>query len=163
MKVIFLDIDGVLNCDKTPNPRNLPYIVDKKLLARLRKMLQRTKAKIVLTSSWRVDPVGLFAARHWKVPFMDVCPDMPERPRCEEICAWLKGHPSVTRYVVIDDDEDALDNLPLFQPSGRTGLTPEIMRAVERYLSGKSNETARAGPLKRFVQNAEALFHRNKS
>jgi hypothetical protein len=32
MKVIFLDIDGVLNCDKTPNPRKLPYVVDKKLL-----------------------------------------------------------------------------------------------------------------------------------
>jgi histidinol phosphatase-like enzyme len=64
MKVIFLDIDGVLNCDKTPNPRNLPYIVDKKLLARLCELLQRTKAKVVLTSSWRIDPVGLFAARH---------------------------------------------------------------------------------------------------
>ncbi len=34
MKVIFLDIDGVLNCKKTPNPRNLPYIVDTKLLER---------------------------------------------------------------------------------------------------------------------------------
>jgi histidinol phosphatase-like enzyme len=34
MKVIFLDIDGVLNCDKTPNPRKFPYIVDKKLLVK---------------------------------------------------------------------------------------------------------------------------------
>ena len=163
MKVVFLDIDGVLNCDKTPNPRNLPYIVDKKLLARLRKLVQRTRAKVVLTSSWRVDPVGLFAARHWKVPFMDVCPDMPKRPRCEEIRAWLKLHPKVTRYVVIDDEDDELDGLPLFQPSGRTGLTSDIVRAAERYLSGKTNETRRAGRLKRFVQNAEALFHRDKS
>ena len=28
MKIIFLDIDGVLNCDKTPNPRKFPYVVD---------------------------------------------------------------------------------------------------------------------------------------
>jgi hypothetical protein len=69
----------------------------------------------------------------------------------------------VSRYVVLDDEDDGLDELPLFQPSGRTGLTPDIVRAVERYLSGKSNETVRAGPLVRFVQNAEALFHRNKS
>ena len=33
MKIIFLDIDGVLNCDKTPNPRKFPYVVDPKLLA----------------------------------------------------------------------------------------------------------------------------------
>jgi hypothetical protein len=67
MKVIFLDIDGVLNCDKTPNPRKFPYIVDKKLLVRLRKLLDRTGAKVVLSSTWRCDPVGLFAAKHWGV------------------------------------------------------------------------------------------------
>lgn len=163
MKVIFLDIDGVLNCDATPNPRGLPYIVDKKLLARLNHLLDRTKAKVVLTSSWRVDPIGLFAARYWKVPFMDVCPDMPDHPRCEEICTWLKQHPKVSRYVVIDDDDDDLDQLPLFQPSGKTGLTSDIVRGVERYLSGKSDETMRAGSVKRFIENAEAIFKRNKS
>ena len=81
MKVIFLDIDGVLNCDKTPNPRDFPYIVDKKLLARFRKLLERTGAKVVLTSSWRCDPVGLFAAKHYGVPFIDICPDVHEHRR----------------------------------------------------------------------------------
>jgi histidinol phosphatase-like enzyme len=33
MKIIFLDIDGVLNCDNTPNPRKFPYIVDAGLLS----------------------------------------------------------------------------------------------------------------------------------
>jgi len=51
MKIIFLDIDGVLNCDKTPNPRKFPYVVDKKLLARLHGLLERTKARVVLSSS----------------------------------------------------------------------------------------------------------------
>src|SRR5450759_4593748 len=82
MKVIFLDIDGVLNCDKTPNPRKFPYIVDKTLLVRLKKLLDRTGAKAVLSSTWRCDPVGLFAAKHWGVPFIDVCPDKPRSPRC---------------------------------------------------------------------------------
>jgi len=31
-KIIFLDIDGVLNCNKTPKPHDLPYVVDKRLL-----------------------------------------------------------------------------------------------------------------------------------
>jgi hypothetical protein len=101
VKVIFLDIDGVLNCDETPNPRNFPYIVDKKLLARFRRLVERTQAKVVLTSSWRIDPIGLYAAKHWRVPFIDVCPDMPKRPRREEIVAWLKRHPKAKRYVVM--------------------------------------------------------------
>jgi hypothetical protein len=81
MKVIFLDIDGVLNCANTPNPRKFPYVVDKRLLTRLQRLLKRTGAKAVLSSSWRLDPVGLFAAKHWAVPFIDVCPDKPRSPR----------------------------------------------------------------------------------
>ena len=59
MKVIFLDIDGVLNCAKTPNPRKLPYIVDPRLLRRFARLVKRTKAKVVLSSTWRYDPAGL--------------------------------------------------------------------------------------------------------
>jgi hypothetical protein len=39
----------------------------------------------------------------------------------------LKSFP----FVVIDDEDDELDNLPHFQPSRNTGLTPEIAKAVE--------------------------------
>src|SRR4029079_14037574 len=85
MKVIFLDIDGVLNCDRTPNPRNFPYVVDRRLLARLKKLLKQTRAKVVLSSSWRLDPVGLFADKYWGVPFIDALPDFPNKSRRDEI------------------------------------------------------------------------------
>jgi hypothetical protein len=93
MKVIFLDVDGVLNCKKTPNPRKLPYVVDKRLLARFRRLLEQTGAKVVLSSTWRYDPAGVFSAKHWGVPFIDITPDMPKRPRRDEILAWLKKAP----------------------------------------------------------------------
>jgi hypothetical protein len=163
MKVIFLDIDGVLNCSKTPNPRKLPYIVDQKILARLKKLLGRTGAKVVLSSTWRIDPVGCYAARHWGVPFIDVCPDMPKSPRCTEILNWLAAHPRVARYAVIDDEDDGLDELPLFQPSASTGLTMEIVRGVERYLAGKTEHTMRANVIERVGQNIQSLFKRDKS
>jgi hypothetical protein len=51
MKIIFLDIDGVLNCKGTPNPRKFPYIVDPKLLNRLQRLLERTGAEVVLRRS----------------------------------------------------------------------------------------------------------------
>ena len=163
MKVIFLDIDGVLNCAKTPNPRKFPYIVDRKLLARFKKLVDSTGAKVVLSSTWRCDPVGLFAAKHWGVPFIDVCPDRPRSPRRREITSWLADHPKVTRFAVIDDEDDELDDLPLFQPSSKTGITPEIVKGVERYLNGDTDETIRDNAVTRIGQNIRALFDRNKS
>jgi len=145
MKVLFLDIDGVLNCPSTRNPRHFPYVVDRRLLARLHKLLDRTKAKVVLSSTWRLDPVGLFAAKHWDVPFIGVCPDKPRSPRRKEILSWLADHPGTTRYAVIDDEDDELDELPLFQPSGKT------------------DKTMRAGALVRLGQNIHSLFERDKS
>jgi hypothetical protein len=163
MKVIFLDIDGVLNCAKTPNPRKFPYVVDKRLLARLQKLLDRTGAKVVLTSSWRLDPVGLFAAKHWGVPFIDVCPDKPGSPRRKEILDWLSNHPKATRYAIIDDEDDELDELPLFQPSAQTGITMDIVKAAEKYLNGETGRTMRTSAVVRLGQNIHSLFKRNKS
>jgi hypothetical protein len=163
MKVIFLDIDGVLNSNNSPNPRNFPYVVDKKLLARFKKLLHRTGAKVVLASSWRLDPIGILAAKHWGVPFMDVSPDMPKKARRDEVLMWLTKHPKVTRYAIIDDEDDELDGLPLFQPSCKTGITAEIAKGVEKYLSGKTDQTMRANLLIRASQNIHSLFKRDKS
>ena len=163
MKVIFLDIDGVLNSDATPNPRKFPYIVDNGLLARFKELVRRAGAKVVLSSTWRVDPVGLLAARHYEVPFDDICPDIPDAPRCEEMQAWLRQNPEVTRYVVLDDDDDCLDELPLFQPSSKTGLTDEIADGIEEFLAGRSDKDMRASAIARLGQNIHALFGRDKS
>jgi hypothetical protein len=163
MKAIFLDIDGVLNCDATPNPRKLPYIVDEHLLARFRELVDATQAKVILSSTWRVDPVGLLAAKFHQVPYDDVCPDMPDAPRCEEMVAWLRRHPEVTRYVVLDDSDDCLDELPLFQPSAKTGLTSEIADGIAAFLAGKSDQDMRLNALTRWGQNIHALFGRDKS
>ena len=156
MKVIFLDIDGVLNCKKTPNPRKLPYIVDTKLLERFESLLERTDAKVVLSSTWRYDPAGLFSAKHWGVPFVGITPDMPKQPRRNEVLAWLKEHPDVDRYAVIDDEDDELDELPLFQPSVKTGLTDKIATGVE------TDRDMRCGQLTRMFQNIYACFKQHE-
>jgi HAD domain in Swiss Army Knife RNA repair proteins len=162
-KVIFLDTDGVLNCNTTPNPRKFPYVIDGILLARFQELVRTTKAKVVLSSTWRVDPIGVLAARYFQVPFDDVCPDLPGSPRCEEIISWLREHPDVTRYVVLDDSDDCLDELPLFQPSSKTGLTPEIAKGIEDFLAGRSDRDMRLNAITRLGQNIHALFKREKS
>lgn len=158
MKVLFTDIDGVLNCRRTPNPRKLPYVVDQELLARFRRMLDATGARVVLSSTWRHDPAGLFSARHWGIPFDGVVPDMPGQPRRDEILAWLAANPAVTRYAVLDDECDELDDLPLFQPSGRTGVTEEIAAALIGYLNGETDQDLRRNALVRAYQNLVACM-----
>jgi hypothetical protein len=63
MKVIFLDIDGVLNCHKTPNPRKFPYVIDDGLLARFRQLIERTGASVVLSSVNRPFNCGSLSSR----------------------------------------------------------------------------------------------------
>jgi hypothetical protein len=63
-----------------------------------------------------------------------------------------------SRYVVIDDEDDNLDGLPLFQPSSRIGLTDEIVAGAADYLCGKTEKDMRRNRLVRAVQNIHSLF-----
>ena len=108
-------------------------------------------------------PGRAFGREALDVPFIDVCPDKPKSPRGKEMLKWLAEHPAVTRFAIIDDEDDGLDDLPLFQPSSKTGITPEIVKGVEKYLSGKTDETMRLNAMVRLGQNIHSLFKRDKS
>lgn len=53
-KLLFLDIDGVLNNAKSDVSKL--YVVEKKLLEELSKIIEATGAKIVMHSTWRYTP-----------------------------------------------------------------------------------------------------------
>jgi HAD domain in Swiss Army Knife RNA repair proteins len=157
-RIIFLDIDGVLNCKRTPNPRKLPYIVDPPLLERFKRLVDQSGAAVVLSSTWRYDPAGLFSAKHWGIPFIDVIPDMPGKPRRDEILAWLKTREGVRRFAVLDDEDDELDELPLFQPSASTGIDEKIAKGLAAYLLEKTDKDMRCNPIERFLQNIRSMM-----
>ena len=53
IKIIFLDVDGVLNCSSTKD-RCGPYIgIEDKKVKLLKEIVKSTKAKIVLVSTWK--------------------------------------------------------------------------------------------------------------
>jgi hypothetical protein len=62
-------------------------------------------------------------------------------------------HPKVTRYAVLDDDDDELDTLPLFQPAASEGLSPTMAKALSDYLSGKTDQDMRRNPVLRLAEN----------
>ena len=118
MKVVFLDIDGVLN-NVASAAEGIDILPEKVIL--VRRLCQVTGASIVLSSSWRIlfdieflrdllYHTGL--RQRWAgdkpVSVIDVTPRLDSGPRGLEIQKWLSEH-QVTDYVIIDDDSDMLE------------------------------------------------------
>lgn len=131
MKVIFCDIDGVLNEDSTPTrTKSRVIFIDEEKLLRLKRIVDATGAKIVLSSTWRYDRenakfnadfLELQEAFH-KVglEFYSFTPvDAIGIRRGMEITAWLGLHPEVERHIILDDE--------LFDFEER-GLLPRLVK-----------------------------------
>lgn len=131
MKVIFLDIDGVLNNRSTVERFHGVYGIDEALLELFKRI---TGVKIVLSSTWRMYPKHLKHVRS-KLEIYDVTPQLCG-PRSKEIKAWLSNH-EVTDYVIIDDDIDASIEGHFFQTEWEYGLTEDIVNSVIEYFKDK--------------------------
>ena len=148
-KILFLDIDGVLNTKwwYTQMDKNTPrdkygYAFDPNAVTNLKKILDETGADIVISSSWKC--WGLPALkemwRNRKLPgkLLDITPDIMSDElllnvelsstdqlytRGCEIKGWLLQHKDEdVRYVIIDD----MDNYLSEQQSRFVQTDPEI-------------------------------------
>ncbi len=129
MKLIFLDFDGVINNMRTysQGPWHNRIPVDPNCMNVLNKIIEKTGAKVVISSSWRIfakfDPTllqqmldregfkgeviattgqsfQLAQPRKWKGR------DQLWSQRGDEIKAWLDAQPEKHEFVVLDDDSD---------------------------------------------------------
>jgi hypothetical protein len=107
MRVLFLDVDGVLNCNDDFTEDSGIWVINDQMFMRLKIILDRTSCKVVLTSSWRFSPQGLAKIsgklQNISHDIFDVTPLKDEINRELEIGAWLLDHPEVTSWVVVDD------------------------------------------------------------
>ena len=149
MKVIFLDVDGVLNSEKSRNEmydNNENWMWNEVAyyhLEKLKKIVEKTGATIVLSSSWRLYHPKLTGFSEVKDELLkvlidkmnnlglkieDVTPDFHDRWRGCEIEDWLKNHPEVEKYIILDDDTDFLpEQKPFFiKTTFKEGLTDEL-------------------------------------
>lgn len=136
-KAIFLDIDGVLNFHK-PESKDQTRTIRPELLSRLKRIVGRTGARVILASTWRHDEIALAEARARGVPIDDILPDLRPKSRGIEVSAWVKAHPEVTRYVILDDEDD-YGLKGLFQPQAGQGLRDHLVDEIIAYLNGESN------------------------
>jgi hypothetical protein len=124
--VLFLDIDGVLNCLATwRRPKVGTHRLDPERIELLNRVIQRTGCRIVVSSTWRHGDfrgprscTGILVQhgvwprfhRDWRTP--DLGPDFS---RGEEIASWLRRNP-VSAYAIVDDEADGIE----------AGLLPDL-------------------------------------
>lgn len=125
MKVIFLDIDGVLNI-MSDESDEFGSLFHKPFEENLKDIIDSTGAKIVISSSWRHSGFramkAMWEKRNLAGEVIDITPDCARmenfdklsfyeaKERGHEIQEWLVNHPEVTKYVILDDDCDMLQS-----------------------------------------------------
>ncbi len=156
MKIIFLDIDGVLNSIAFDRERtNEQGNIDETRLPLLKQILDETGALIVISSSWRkhwgtepslCDKLGaeinnLFAK--YDIAIYDKTPQLQGNDRVEEIRLWLSQNKTVKQFVVLDDisfgwGADLQDHLAKTNCRIGSGLERQhVRRAIELLSKGE--------------------------
>lgn len=136
MKVLFLDIDGVVNSMHTKERFQVYIGIDTKLTKYVKQIIKRTQCKVVLSSIWRLDAEFRDEVRAKVTDFIDVTPRLGKE-RGYEIEDWLRKHPEVETYAILDDNSDMLEGQALFLTDWRTGITPDVRDRVIAYLNGE--------------------------
>jgi len=153
MKVIFLDIDGVLNSEEflKSNPHDC---IDRNNVNIFKNVIDETGAVIVMSSGWRLwfDENMMPQDGYSQCLYDILCefdiklfgrtPDFSTEEirtrktfshvKAKEIIAWLNEHESVDKYVVIDDldlkNEEI--NAHLVRTNGQVGITEDDARRI---------------------------------
>ena len=169
MKIIFLDIDGVLNHEAFYRERfenryekgaiEHPYSeIDPKCTEHLNILCQDTGAKVVISSTWRHSGLDyckdVLEFHGFRGEIIDITPSLRGNDyiRGNEILKWIKdnekliGQPyyNFTEYVILDDDSDMLywqrNNFLLIDRF--VGLTMgDVFRAKKILNNGKIKDT----------------------
>lgn len=134
MKIIFTDIDGVLNPKWNKKWHN-------KCINEYNRIIEETGAKCVVSSSWRVNRRDVRLLQNVFIDqgiYVDVIGYTPilNAERGLEIKTWLDDY-KVDKFIILDDKMD--DIKPYFfsgliQPVSYIGLTKELADKAIQYL-----------------------------
>ncbi len=116
MKVLFLAIDGVLNTERYIKAcGHYGVVIDPELMENVKRIVDTTGAKIVLTTSWREfweekgcsihengKEIDLIFARHGLEVYSKT-PFLPFLGREAEIRDWLDNRTDIAAYAAVDD------------------------------------------------------------
>ena len=121
IKIVFLDINGVLNT-------SIDYNLNQKCIDNLAYIIKQTGAKVVITSAWRRDEYALNSlVQTLNQNDIEVlgCTKILNQERSLEILAYISGIEEEHKYVILDDLK--INHFPntLVLVDRNTGLTYE--------------------------------------
>lgn len=133
MKILFLDVDGVLNIHDNV------AAVHKDKVDLVNVIVEQTGSKIILSSSWKHSKKDVTYLRTL-FDILDVTPDIqrdrPTLARRLEICKWNAIN-SPTKAVAIDDMDlyfTSRDNIKFFRTDPMVGLTKDMAEEIIVYM-----------------------------
>ena len=155
MKIIFLDIDGVLNSQiMYENKEDIIGSQGRKLsrrcIARLNELTDITGAKIVLSSTWRTDSDVIEYLQSSGVigDIIGITPRITDAYslRGNEIRAWIMENELLIArrayefqsYIILDDDDSDMlywQRNNYFQVDAYVGLTPTIVYKATNFFN----------------------------
>ena len=145
MKIIFLDIDGVLNNPKTWGLRPVHKAFSKECVEAFNLIIESVDADIVISSTWRNmfnfdDLIEMLKGAGVAGHIIGKTPSIrfSGAERGDEIARWLdraseEAGFKITKFVILDDDSDMgyLFNY-LVRCNPETGITEkEVKKAIE--------------------------------
>lgn len=134
MKVLFLDIDGVLNNFATIHKHMIcEEKIDPKCVAQLNRIIEAVPdLKIVVSSSWRVffsldEITAALRAKGFVGSLLDRTKRLDVVGRGDEIKEWLNRHSDVKKFAILDDETFDMGEMLGFvvKTSMKTGLLAE--------------------------------------
>jgi hypothetical protein len=139
MKLLFLDIDGVLNCKTTMERWNGLIGVDRRLVSMFLEWLSGKDIGIVLSSTWRLYDDTKEQLATAGLSWIGETPKL-RAIRGHEIALYLSETPGVEAYAILDDCSDMLpEQLPfLVQTSHVHGLRKRNFAKLNRILGCRS-------------------------
>lgn len=163
MKVIFLDVDGVLNSEMWNENHQYEIqngvCIDETKVELLSMIIKKTGAVIVLHSGWRfwlddkLKPLNreadylLFQFKKYGIAIHDITPDFSTDEikrtkkfslvKAGEIIDWIRVH-HVTKYLVLDDLDLFMDEIIPYQirTNPAAGLTEQDAEEAIEKLNG---------------------------
>lgn len=158
MKVIFLDIDGVINSEEFLK-NNENEMIDRNNVDILKNIIDKTGAVIVMSSGWKLwfddDMMPKDGEAQYlydilceaKIKLFGKTPDFSTEEirtkktfshvKAREIIAWLSEHEEANKYVVLDDldlkNEEI--NSHLVRTNAQVGITEDDAKRVIEMIS----------------------------